>query len=78
MLKVYNETKETEKPIYFKLINQSYGYDNRVLLTIVDEKGEPRFSGNILSISSKGILMCGNVHECFGLSLDEDGRVVIC
>lgn len=72
-LKVYKE-KGQKETVYFRLCE----YDNKINLTVVDEKGYRLNFGIILSITKEGIFLHPNVNKEIDLPLDKERGSVKC
>ena len=72
-LKIYKE-KEQKKIVYFRLCED----DDRINLTVVDEKGYRLNFGIILSITKEGIFLHPNVNKDIDLPLDKKRGSVKC
>lgn len=72
-LKIYKK-EEQKKTVYFRLCE----YDDKINLTVVDEKGYRLSFGIILSITKEGIFLHPNVNKDIDLPLDKERGSVKC
>lgn len=75
-LEIWQETKETQLPVYLTLVESGGGSPNRaILLVAVDEHGHSLPGGTLLGISPKGLYLHSIVSPKLGLPLDGEGRL---
>ena len=73
--KIYDEKEKQEEIIYFKLSTTDIRGTEGITLVAVNEEGNVRHNGNILTVSSKGIYLYENIYKYIGLPLDKKGRL---
>lgn len=73
-MKIYEEVKE-DNEIYLKLVDEH----DRITLVVCNKYGSTRHKGYLLSINkSSGITtLLKSINSSLGLTLDEDGRLII-
>lgn len=74
-IQIYTPDQESKAPLYLAL-RYSLG---DVILSVVDQDGQPEPRGNLLMINnvSGAIIRCASVDPAFGLPLNKSGQVVI-
>lgn len=65
--------KKSENVARFKLVKRG----RELMLVAVNERGDGLDGGEILSLSTAGVRLCGSINPAIGLPLDSLGRVKV-